>query len=371
MLIHSLWSEGQRIFRTLGPATSYADCVALLAGHFAAPQSVIVRRIVFRQRRQRPGESVHHYAADLRCLASLCKFGRLEEEMIRDKLAEHTIDTKLREKLFMSPDDLSLVKAVELAFQLESAALLTSRLTAPDAAPSHSAQLAQTVTPVPQPRPRSRRARGERCGVTGCHSTSALCPTTIHSVGSCAKPFKWCTVEVDGVCLPLLLDTAASRSLLSESTVRRLFPQQLIKAGAEELYGYGHTRIGMVGTCTFSVRYGYRFLPAFTFQVSRHGANLLGFDLFCALGFSITDNTGTAILTVTTPWQQRWPSLFTGLGCLTAFNHQPLIDSTVSPVIQPLRRLPLSLRDDACHDRAAEAAGRWHHRAGRCFALDL
>ncbi|KAI3364020.1 hypothetical protein L3Q82_010785, partial [Scortum barcoo] len=266
-------------------------------------------------------KSVHHYVADLRCLASLCKFGRLEEEMIRDQLAEHTINPKLREKLFMSPDDLSLVKAVELAFQLESAALLTSRLTAPDAAPSHSAQLAQMVTPA----------------------TRSPSPALAHDE---LEPFKWCTVEVDGVCLPLLLDTAASRSLLSESTVRRLFPRQLIKAGAEELYGYGHTRIGMVGTCTFSVRYGSRFLPAFTFQVSRHGANLLGFDLFCALGFSITDNTGTAILTVTTPWQQRWPSLFTGLGCLTAFNHQPLIDSTVSPVIQPLRRLPLSLHDD-------------------------
>ncbi|KAI3358905.1 hypothetical protein L3Q82_015296 [Scortum barcoo] len=221
MLIHSLGSEGQQIFRSLGPATT--DCVTLLAGHFAASQSVIVRRIVFRRHHQRPGELVHHYIADLQCLASLCKFGRLEEQMIWDQLAEHTIDPKLRE-----------------------------------------------------------------------------------------KPPRW----------------------------------RLITAGAEELYGYGHAKIGMVGTCTFSVSYGSRFLLAFTFELSRHGANLLGFDLFCALGFSITDNTGTAILTVTTPWQHRWPSLFFGLGCLNTVNHQPLIDPTVSPVIQPLRRLPLSLRDN-------------------------
>lgn len=45
-------------------------------------------------------------------------------------------------------------------------------------------------------------------------------------------------------------------------------------------------------------------------------------------------------------WQQCWLSLFVGLGCLTAFNHQPLINTAVSPVIQPLRRLPLALRDD-------------------------
>ncbi|KAG7482685.1 hypothetical protein JOB18_028080 [Solea senegalensis] len=60
ILIHSLGNEGQRIFRTLGPVQTYADCVALLTGHFAAPQSVIVRRIIFRRRRQKPGELVQH-----------------------------------------------------------------------------------------------------------------------------------------------------------------------------------------------------------------------------------------------------------------------------------------------------------------------
>lgn len=33
-------------------------------------------------------------------------------------------------------------------------------------------------------------------------------------------------MEVDGICLPLLLDTAAFRSLLSEPMVWRLFPHQ-------------------------------------------------------------------------------------------------------------------------------------------------
>uniref|UniRef100_A0A672JK41 Retrotransposon gag domain-containing protein n=1 Tax=Salarias fasciatus TaxID=181472 RepID=A0A672JK41_SALFA len=148
LLIHSLGTEGQRIFRTLGPAKKYKDCVALLAGHFTAPQSVIVRRIAFRQRRQRPGEPVHQYVTDLRCLASLCKFNHLEDEFIRDQLAEHTSDPKLREKLLVAPDDLPLSKAVEMAFQLESAAQLTSRLTCVNPTSPHSASLAQTVGPA-------------------------------------------------------------------------------------------------------------------------------------------------------------------------------------------------------------------------------
>lgn len=45
--------------------------------------------------------------------------------------------------LFMLPDNLPLTKAV--AFQLESAALLTSWLTAPDPTPSLPASLAQAL----------------------------------------------------------------------------------------------------------------------------------------------------------------------------------------------------------------------------------
>ncbi|KAJ8332536.1 hypothetical protein SKAU_G00423250 [Synaphobranchus kaupii] len=40
MLIHCLCIEGQRIFKTLGAAADYVDCVRLLAGHFAAPKNV-------------------------------------------------------------------------------------------------------------------------------------------------------------------------------------------------------------------------------------------------------------------------------------------------------------------------------------------
>ncbi|KAI3360245.1 hypothetical protein L3Q82_014555 [Scortum barcoo] len=137
-------------------------------------------------------------------------------------------------------------------------------------------------------------------------------------------------VELDGVCLPLLVDTAASKSLLSESTVRWLFLSTV---------DHGRHR-GAVQIQPHQDWHGRHL------HLLQPPANLLGFDLFCTLGFSITDNTGTSILMVTTPWQHRWPSLFAGLGCLSTFNHQPLIDPAVSPVIQPLRCLPLCLHDD-------------------------
>lgn len=80
----------------------------------------------------------------------------------------------------------------------------------------------------------------------------------------------------------------------------------------EELYGYRHANIDMV--VTFSVHYGSRALSAFTYQVFCHGANPLGFDHFCTLGFSITENMGATILMVSMPWQQRWLPLAGWLG---------------------------------------------------------
>ena len=84
--MHCLGTEGQRI---LGQTRKYKDATKLLEAHFAAPQTVILRRIVFRQRKQKAGESVQHYIADLRSLAVFCMFGDMKEEMIRDQLAEH------------------------------------------------------------------------------------------------------------------------------------------------------------------------------------------------------------------------------------------------------------------------------------------
>lgn len=92
-------AEGQRVPGTIGESgeNTYEQSVMALNEHFAAPQSVLLRRFVFRQRHQLPVESVHQYVANLRGLANSCKFGGLRNEMIRDQLMEHTNDNKIIE----------------------------------------------------------------------------------------------------------------------------------------------------------------------------------------------------------------------------------------------------------------------------------
>ncbi len=123
-----------------GTTSDYDTAVELLNAHFAAP--TLLQRFLFRQRHQLPGESVLQYVANLRGFASTCKFGALQEEMIRNQLIEHTNDAKVRETLLLEPDDLSLSRAITIALRIESPAACASAL---------SKQ--QTIADCPAPSP--------------------------------------------------------------------------------------------------------------------------------------------------------------------------------------------------------------------------
>ncbi len=65
----------QRVFRTLRDADDYAAVITLLDRHFEKKkQSLLLKRLQFRQRKQHDGESIAQYVADLRGLAKLCCF---------------------------------------------------------------------------------------------------------------------------------------------------------------------------------------------------------------------------------------------------------------------------------------------------------
>ncbi|KAJ8367779.1 hypothetical protein SKAU_G00078070 [Synaphobranchus kaupii] len=141
LLQHCLGVQGQRVLGTLGNSTdiSYDTAVGLLNTHFAAPQSALLWRFLLQQRHQLPGESVHQYVANLRGLASSCKFGALQDQMIRDQLIERTNNAKVRETLLLESDDLLLSRAINTALQVESAAECAATLAKQQAATSSQA----------------------------------------------------------------------------------------------------------------------------------------------------------------------------------------------------------------------------------------
>src|SRR4029434_10889272 len=99
-------------------------------------------------------------------------------------------------------------------------------------------------------------------------------PTPIPSVNSARVSFKTCTVELDGVCVPLLLDTGAALSLLNWSTVKRFLPHIALQTPSAVHRGYGNSKIDLVASLSCSVRHGNASLATFTFQVARHRAQI-------------------------------------------------------------------------------------------------
>jgi len=106
--------------------------------------------------------------------------------MFRDQLAENADDPKVRERQITAPDDLTLTKAVEIAFKVESAAEFASQLAGH--APSQPRLTAQQIgCPSQSPSPVSLhddsgvnlmgRQRTSACQSYSSHATRAQkCP---------------------------------------------------------------------------------------------------------------------------------------------------------------------------------------------------
>lgn len=84
-------------------------------------------------------------------------------------------------------------------------------------------------------------------------------------------------------------------------------------------------------------------MESFPFYVTSRGASLMGIDLFNRLGFQVTHN-GVPVQSV--ELASRFPEAFREFGKVIGYNHRPNVDTTVKPVSQKLRRLPLTLREE-------------------------
>ncbi len=151
-------------------------------------------------------------------------------------------------------------------------------------------------------------------------------PAVIHTVGPHSVTFSTCGVQLKDCCIPLLLDTGAKVSLLNMATYKTFFSDVELQPSPLKLCGYGQASISVTGVVKLPVQYGQKRLPEFPFYITKLGANILGLDLFLSLDFSLHDNNGATILQVDSPWQTQFPALFSGLGCLSAFSHKPLLN---------------------------------------------
>ncbi|KRY52595.1 Transposon Tf2-9 polyprotein [Trichinella britovi] len=112
-LVESLLSPAKPVER------SFDEIISVLNDHFAPQPSEIVNRHIFYQRKQRPGETVAEFIADLRRLAQGCNFVDLET-MLRDRLVCGLRDEAVQLRLF-AKKVLTFQMAQEEALSAEAA----------------------------------------------------------------------------------------------------------------------------------------------------------------------------------------------------------------------------------------------------------
>ena len=91
VLVSTIGHKTYAILRSLtAPETpqnkSYDSLVLALKTHYQPKRLIIAERYMFNQRSQHPGESIADYVAELRRLATTCKFGDFMDDALRDRL---------------------------------------------------------------------------------------------------------------------------------------------------------------------------------------------------------------------------------------------------------------------------------------------
>ena len=167
------------------------------------------------------------------------------------------------------------------------------------------------------------------------------------SVNADDEQLKRVSVQLENVAVTLLADSGAKVSIINEDTYDKHFKlgSKLVEAN-RNLIGYCGTRINVIGCVWLRVAYNGKKVKQHMFYVTEKGSNIMGMDLLKRLGFQLCQiNKVTSNLS--NDWKEAWCSVFTEeLGLMTGYAHRPKIDPSVKPVIQPLRRLPLSIREE-------------------------
>ena len=206
----------------------YDDLVKALADHYNPAPSEIVQQFKFNSRYRKAGESVATFVTELRAIATFCNFGDMLEAMLRDRIVCGISDSTFqKQQLLLAQPKLTFQKALELARGLETAAQNVKELTTVDG-PGATAKTGD-VHRILSNKPRQKtNVVCFRCGKPGhfvSEATEEDAPI-FHVHTEEKTPAYQVTVNIDNCTVAMEVDTGSSVSLVSKSTIRKLWPDK-------------------------------------------------------------------------------------------------------------------------------------------------
>ena len=184
--------------------------------------------------------------------------------------------------------------------------------------------------------------------MVGCHNEEEE-PGYAFTVGGRNEKIE---VTVGGCKLNMIIDSGASTNIIDKETWEWLKKNKVKCESARssrKLYAYAsQTPLDVIGTFSCEVSAGSNTASAKFCVINGEGDPLLGKDTATSLGV-LKIGIGIAAVsadpkTIGGILQQKYPNVFSGVGKLKDRAVQLHIDPNVTPVAQPMRRTPFSMR---------------------------
>ena len=375
------------------PSTkSFKDLQEVLQRHFEPKPVVIAERFRFHQRNQTSGESIADYVAELRRLATHCKFGDYLSEALRDRLV-CGIHSESTQRRLLAEADLTLARAIEVAQSMEAAEinaqqLKGSTLQVGQMAASlgdrsacyrcgseshrerdcrfkeavcyncgkigHLAKVCRAPQQSSGRQPRSRGRGGRRTtrwvGATEpCEEDPSNSDLPILTVGGRSTQPITAVLELNGRSVPMEVDTGAAVSLIAETTQRRLFPEGVLEKSKVRLNTYTAEPLPVVGVMRVEVRYGGYTGTHDLYVVTGDGPTLLGRDWlkrvrldWKSLGVAYVREKPPGLQ----PLLQKYTAVFTEeLGTMKEFSAKLAVRPGAKPRFHRPRSVPYALKE--------------------------
>ena len=375
---------------------SYTFLIDTHSEHFNPAPSEIVERFKFHTRFHKPGESVTAFVSELCSLAKSCNFRDTLETMLRDRII-CGINNPIIQHRLLSEKALTSKSAMELAQGMESAAKNVRELNVPARdLPSSTATGVTNAGQNPVNQVGDQAASRTpptcyRCGKPGhyalsCKYKETVCnkcgkvghlqkvcrskqnkPTKksqksvnnvqddaideyqLLNITSPGKATPWnVSVDIEGITVSMQLDTGASKSLMSESTFRELWPERHLSPSQVSLCSFSGEPISVLGSVDVNVIYKTQHHKVPLIVVKGSGLTLMGrnwlqvFNLDWQEIFVLQSTEHSPVQ----PIVQKYPNVFQeGLGTLTGFKAKIIVDPTAPPKCCKARTVPYFLQD--------------------------
>lgn len=298
---------------------SLDDLIHILEHHFKPSPKAIAERFKFMGRRQKQGETVSQYLAELRNLAATCKFNDLDNRL-RDQFIFGILSESAQKKLFTKSDDIKLKDVIAVAHAEELSEISTSIIRA-RSQPTTSSSMEQ-VNKVQMKKSQwqksehqgnkfknSQKGNGHssskscpNCG-SSSHASSKDCPhkdVTCHSCGkkghfsklcrskgnsngnqssskaaatsyveirtvesthsveeTISKKKIWINVEINGIPHSMEFDTGCERSILSEDFWSHHLQSKKLKKSSVTFKTYTDQLFSPIGELLCNIDYPY------------------------------------------------------------------------------------------------------------------